>query len=87
MGRDGDWERGRVWLKKLRTDERAITLFRRTHSASSELVYTGEIVPGWSEHCWIEAIEEANLREEGGPAIPVLVSVVVECCASTGGPA
>ena len=32
LGIDGDWERGRVWLKKLRTDEMAITLFRRTNS-------------------------------------------------------
>ena len=27
MGIDGDWERGRVWLKKLRTDYRAIYMF------------------------------------------------------------
>ena len=65
MGIDGDWERGRVWLKKLRTDERAFTIYRRTHSTSSELVYTGEIVQGWNEDftaLWHEAMDEANLR-------------------------
>ena len=39
----------RVWIKKLRTDERAVTFCRRTHSTSSELVYTGEMVPRWTE--------------------------------------
>ena len=49
LGIDGDWERGRVWLKKLRSDERAITLFRQTNSTSSDLLYTGETLPGWND--------------------------------------
>ena len=60
MGIDGDWERGRVWFKKLRT------IYRRPNSTSTELVYTGEIVPGWNEDftaLWNEDMEEANLRE------------------------
>ena len=60
MGIDDDWERGRVLLKKLRTEERAIT------STSSELVFRGEIVPGWNEDftaLWNEAMDEAHLRE------------------------
>ena len=67
MGIDGDGKRGNVWYKKLRSEERAITKFRRTHSTSSELVYTGEIVPGWNEDftaLWSEALDEANLREQ-----------------------
>ena len=66
MGIDGDWERGRVWFKKLRTEERAVTIYRRTNSTSAELAYTGEIVPGWNEDftaLWNEAMDEANLRE------------------------
>ena len=66
MGIDGDWERGRVWLKKLRTENRADTIYRRPHNTSTELVHTGEIVPGWNEDftgLWKEATEEANLRE------------------------
>ena len=66
MGMDGDWERGRVWIKKLRTDERAVTFCRRTQSTSSELVYTCEIVPGWTEDFtafWNEGMDEAHLRE------------------------
>ena len=75
MGIDGDWGRGRVWLQKLRTGERVITLFRRTHSTSSELVYTVEIVPGWNEDftaLWIEAMDEVNLRESERKAAPRL---------------
>ena len=67
MGIDGDRERGRVCYKKLRSEERAITRYRRTYSTSSELVYTGEIVPGWNEDfttLWNEALDEANLREK-----------------------
>ena len=32
MGIDGDRERGRVWIKKLRTEERAVTIYRRPHN-------------------------------------------------------
>ena len=50
MGIGGDWERGRVWFEKqLRTEERAVTINRRPNNTSTELVYTGEIVPGWNE--------------------------------------
>ena len=45
---DGDWERGRA------------------NSSSSELVFTGELIQGWDEEfaaLWIEAMDEANLRE------------------------
>ena len=45
IGIDGDGERGKVWYKKLRSEERAITKYRRTHSTSSESVCAGEIVP------------------------------------------
>ena len=78
LGIDGDWERGRVWLKKFRTDERAITLFRRTNSTSSDLVYTGEIVPGWNEDftaLWNEAMEDAHLREQERKAAPCFPSL------------
>ena len=51
MGIDGDWERGRVWLKRLRKEERAITIYRRANSSSSDLVYTGELIQGWDEDC------------------------------------
>ena len=50
-----------------------MTLFRRTYSTSSELVYTGEIVPGWNEDfvaLWNEAMEDAHLREYGRKAAP-----------------
>ena len=33
-GIDGDWERGRVWFKRLRTEERVITIYRRSNSSS-----------------------------------------------------
>ena len=49
MGIDGDGERGRVWFKRLRTEERAITIYRRETKSSSELVYTGELIQGWDE--------------------------------------
>ena len=67
MGIDGDWERGRVWFKRLRTEERVITIYRRANSSSSELVYTGELIQGWDEGfagLWIEAMDEANIREK-----------------------
>ena len=41
-------------------------IYRRPNSTSTELVYTGEIVPGWKEDftaLWKEAMDEANLRE------------------------
>ena len=70
MGIDGDWERGRVWFRKLRMEERAVTIYRRPNSTSTELVYTGEIVSGWNEdftalwnEAMDEAMDEANLRE------------------------
>ena len=66
MSIDGDWERGRVWFKRLRTEERVITIYRRANSSSSELVYTGELIQGWDEDfaaLWIEAMDEANLRD------------------------
>ena len=69
MGTDGDWERGRVWLKRLRTEERGITIYRRANSSSSELVYTGELIQGWDEDfaaLWIVAMDEANLRDVPG---------------------
>ena len=43
-----------------------VTVYRRTNSTSSELVYTAEIVPGWNEDfaaLWNEAMDEANLRQ------------------------
>ena len=61
MGIDGDWERGRVWFKKLCTEERAITIYRRTNSTSTELAFSVEIVPGWNEDItalWNDALEE-----------------------------
>ena len=39
MGIDRNWERGRVWFNKLRTENRAITIYRRINNSSSELVY------------------------------------------------
>ena len=66
MGIDGDWERGRVWFKRMRTEEPVVTIYRRTNRTSSELVVIGEIVPGWNEDfaaLWNEAMDEANLRE------------------------
>ena len=56
---DGDWERDRVWYKKLRSEECATTIYRRLHNNSSELVYTGELVPGRNEDfaaLWNEAL-------------------------------
>ena len=56
-----------MWYKKLRSQERVITLFRRTcNTTSSVSVYRGEIVPGWNKDfaaLWNEAMDEANLRE------------------------
>ena len=52
MGIDGDWERGRVWFKRLRTDESVITIYRRANSSSSEQVYTGDLIQGWDEELW-----------------------------------
>ena len=66
MGIERDWERGRVWFKKLRTEDRAVTINRRTNNSSSQLVYTGELIQGWDEDfaaLWVEAKDEANLRE------------------------
>ena len=66
MGIHGDCERGRVWFKKLRTEERAVTIFRRPDSTPTELVYREEVVPGWNEDfapLWNEAVDDANLRE------------------------
>ena len=62
---DGDWERGRVWFKKLRTEERAVTICRRPNSTSTDLVCTREVVQGWNEDftaLWNEAMDETNLR-------------------------
>ena len=59
MDIDGDWERGRVWFKKLSTEERAITIYRLTNSTSTEVATSG--VPGWNEDftaSWNEAMEE-----------------------------
>ena len=70
---DGDWERGQVFFKKLRTEERAVTIYRRPNSTSTELVYTGEVVPGWNEDftaLWNEATAEADLREKEKQAAP-----------------
>ena len=66
MGIDRNWERGRVWFNKLRTENRAITIYRRINNSSSELVYTGELIQGWNGDfaaLWVEATDEANLRE------------------------
>ena len=66
MGIDGDWDRGQVWFKKLRMEERAVIINRRPNSTSTELVYTGEIVPGWNDDftaLWKEAMDESTLRE------------------------
>ena len=55
-----------VRFTRLRTEERVITIYRRANSSSSELVYTGELIQGWDEDfaaLWIEAMDEANLRE------------------------
>ena len=62
-----------MWFKKLRTEERALTIFWRPNRTSTELVYTGEIVPGWNEDFaafWNEAMDEANLREQEKQAAP-----------------
>ena len=51
MGIDGDWERSRVWFKRIRTEERV----------------SREIVLGWMEDLaalWNEAMDEVNLREK-----------------------
>ena len=64
VGIDGDWERGCVWLKRLRIEDRAIC--RRTNNSSSDLVITGELVQGWDENfaaLWIKTMDEASLRE------------------------
>ena len=56
---------GRVWFNKLRTENRAITIYRRINNSSSELVYTGELIQGWNGDfaaLWVEATDEANLR-------------------------
>ena len=66
VGIDGNWERGRVWFKRLITEERVITIYRRANSSSSELVYAGELIHGWDEDfeaLWIEAMDDAHLRE------------------------
>ena len=68
--------------KKLRAEECAITIHRRTNSTSSDLVYTGKIVSGWNEDftaLWNEAMDEANLREEH--------LLVVDCGTSPSGAA
>ena len=55
-----------MWYKKFRSEERAITIYRRSHKSSSELVFTGEIVPEWNEDftvLWMEDLDEANLRK------------------------
>ena len=65
MGIDGDWERGRVWFKTTNGGT-SVTVYRHPNNTSTELVYTGEIVPGWNEDftaLWNEAMDEANLRE------------------------
>ena len=67
MGINEDWERERVGVKRLRTEDRTITIHRRTNNSSSELVYTGELIQGWNEDfaaLWFEATDEANLREK-----------------------
>ena len=47
-----------------RTEDRAITIYRRTNNSSLELVYTGELIQGWDEDfaaLWVETMDEANL--------------------------
>ena len=66
MGIDGNWERGRVWFNKLRTENRAFTIYRRINNSSSEMVYARELIQGWNGDfaaLWVEATDEANLRE------------------------
>ena len=70
---DGDLERGRMWFKTLREEERSVTIYRRQNRTSTELVYTGEIVPENNEDftaLWNEAMDEANLREQEKQAVP-----------------
>ena len=67
MGIDGDWERGRVWFKQPRTEERTVTIYRRTNSTSTELAYTEEIVSGRNARVFICSWNVAQL-----PAEPLL---------------
>ena len=66
--RDGHrWRLGRglVWFKKLRTEDRAITIYRRTNN-SSELVFSGELTQSWDEDfaaLWVETMDEATFPE------------------------
>ena len=57
MGIDGNWKHGRVWCKKLRTEDRAVTMYMRANTSSSELVCTGGLIQG----CWNDAMDEASL--------------------------
>ena len=59
-------ETGSEGFKRLRTEVRVNTIYRRAKNSSSELVYTGELIQGWGEDfaaLWIEAMDEANLQE------------------------
>ena len=66
MGIDGDWERGRVWF---RTEDRVITIYRRTNNSSS-----GSGVRGFRR--WTGQISgNRRYRRRHG----VLVSICVAC--------
>ena len=50
----------------MRTEDRAVTVYRRPNSTSSELVFSGEVIHDWNEDfaaLWNEAMDEANLPE------------------------
>ena len=69
--------------KKLRT-ERAVTNYRRPCNTCTELVYTGEIVPGWNED--FTALWEEAMAQEKHTAC-VSSSALVECGTNPSGAA
>ena len=55
-----------MWFKRMRAEERVITIYRGAHSSSSELEKSGELIQGWDEDfaaLRIDEMNEANLRE------------------------
>ena len=71
-----------MWKKKLRMEERATTIYWRTNSTTSELVFSGEVAHGWNEDfaaLWNEAMEEVILREQEVRTASLVQTSICSC--------
>ena len=69
----GDWERGRVWFQETTHGGARGYHLPPHNSTSTELAFSGDIVPGWNKDFTAlcnEAMDEAKLGEYEKHAVP-----------------